>query len=156
MAIMLFNNQMINQNYCPIVFYPNITKQIIEAIESNDSDEKIDALFHHAYFNTINKLNRKSVIKSQKEVMQIINNHQEMLRDLYQIESLGLFGSFARGEQNEYSDLDIWIRVKGWLGYQTKYLIKHLLETMLDIAVDINYWTENHAKTVFHDSLKIF
>lgn len=156
MAIMLFNNQMINQNYCPIVFYPNITKQLVEAIESSESHNKIYAQFHHAYFNTLNKLNRRHNTKSQKEVVSLILNHQHMLKDLYKIESLGLFGSFARDDQNEYSDIDIWIKVNGWISYQTKYLIKSLLETILDLGVDINFWTPNHARTVFHDSLKIF
>ena len=156
MTIMIFNCQMIKQKYCPIVFYPNITKQLVEAIESSESQNKIYAQFHHAYFNTINKLNRRHNTKSQEEIINLILNHQHMLKDLYKIESFGLFGSFARGDQNEYSDIDVWIKVYGWISYQTKYLIRSLLEAILDLGVDINFWTPNHARTVFHDSLKIY
>lgn len=156
MAILIFNCQMINLKYIPIVFYPSITGQMVRAIENNESDFKIEKMFRCAYLNTFNKLNFKRKVKSKEKVISIILNHKDMLKDLYQIESLGLFGSFARGEQNEYSDMDVWIKVLDKISNQKKYQIKSLLEGILDLAVDLNIWTPNLAKTVFHDSLKIF
>lgn len=156
MAIIILNWQMIKKKFCPVVFYPGITKQILKSIESDDSQNKIYALFNHAYFNTITKFNQKHEIKTQDEVVKLILNHEQLLKDLYEIKSIGLFGSFARDDQNEYSDIDVWIKTKSRISYQSKYLIKSFLATLLNLRVDLNFWDTNKSKTVFHDNLKIF
>lgn len=156
MAKLIFNWLLISQKYCPIVFYPSISRQIIKAIHEDADEHKLNTLFFHAYMNTSHKLNRKQNIKTQDEVKKLILTHQEMLKDLHGITSLGFFGSFARGDQHAYSDIDIWIKVDKQINYTAKFLIKKLLETMLETHVDLNIWTKNAADTVFHDSLKVF
>lgn len=156
MAKLIFNWLLINQKYCPVIFYPSISKRIIKSIVEGADEHKLNALFFQAYMNTSHKLNRKQKIKTQDEVKKIILEHQEMLRDLYDVTPLGLFGSFARDDQHAYSDVDIWIKSDKNITYTTKFLIKKLLETMLETHVDLNIWTQNAADTVFHDSLKVF
>ncbi|MBN3490240.1 nucleotidyltransferase domain-containing protein [Acholeplasma equirhinis] len=156
MAKLIFNCLLISQEYCPVIFYPSISKQIIKAIIDDAEAHRLELLFFHAYMNTVNKLNRKQKVKTQDEVIQMMQAHQEMLKDLYGITSIGLFGSFARGDQHAYSDMDIWIKSDRLISYKDKFLIKSLLETMLDAHVDLNIWTKNVAETVFHDNLTVF
>lgn len=156
MAKIIFNWMLINQKYCPVIFYPSLSKRIIEAIHAGAEATQLEALFNHAYSNTVHKLNRKQKTKTQDEVKKCILEHKDMLENLYGITSIGLFGSFARGDQHAYSDIDIWIKSGNRISYTDRFLIKKLLETMLDAHVDLNIWSKNIADTVFHDSLKVF
>jgi uncharacterized protein len=48
-------------------------------------------------------------MKTQAEVLQILANQKPSLLATYQITRLGIFGSYARGQQTEASDLDILV-----------------------------------------------
>lgn len=51
-------------------------------------------------------------MKSTEEYLSILRSEKESLFRKYQISNLGLFGSVARHEQREDSDIDIyWINV---------------------------------------------
>ena len=46
------------------------------------------------------------MVQDKKELFALLRNHEEKIRDLG-VKRLGLFGSFARGEQNQDSDVDM-------------------------------------------------
>lgn len=48
-------------------------------------------------------------MKSTEEYLSILRSEKESLFRKYQISNLGLFGSVARHEQREDSDIDIYI-----------------------------------------------
>ena len=50
-------------------------------------------------------------MKSRNEYIAIIKQHAPELRQLFGIESLSLFGSVARGEQKEGSDVDLFAKM---------------------------------------------
>ena len=55
----------------------------------------------------------------------------------YGIETLGLFGSVARGEQNEKSDIDVCIRLKKpdfFVRMAIKEELEHLFHTEIDLV----------------------
>ena len=55
----------------------------------------------------------------------------------YGIETLGLFGSVARGEQNEKSDIDVFIRLKKpdfFVRMAIKEELEHLFHTEIDLV----------------------
>jgi predicted nucleotidyltransferase len=59
------------------------------------------------------------------------------LREKYAIRSLGVFGSFVRGEQQRGSDLDLLVefeRAPGFLGFLA---LEEELSTLLDVPVDL-------------------
>lgn len=71
------------------------------------------------------------------------DNSREILRDYkarstekYGIETLGLFGSVARGEQNEKSDIDVFIKLRK-TSYYTLMDIKDDLEQVFRQKVDL-------------------
>ena len=45
-------------------------------------------------------------MKSLEEIRTILRSHQPELKKRYHVEEIALFGSYARGEQTEASDLD--------------------------------------------------
>jgi uncharacterized protein len=48
-------------------------------------------------------------MKTLEEIKQILRQSKPLLQEQYQITQLGIFGSYARGEQTEESDVDVLI-----------------------------------------------
>lgn len=44
---------------------------------------------------------------TQKEILLYLKEYKELKKDEYHIKKLGIFGSYARGEADENSDIDI-------------------------------------------------
>jgi predicted nucleotidyltransferase len=61
---------------------------------------------------------------------------KEDLAAKYSISRLALFGSFARGEQTETSDVDLWVEFEGRIGSRFIELADEL-EDRLGVKVDL-------------------
>lgn len=48
-------------------------------------------------------------MKTKEEILQVLARQKPWLLETYQIDRLGIFGSYARGQQTETSDLDILV-----------------------------------------------
>lgn len=75
-------------------------------------------------------------MKKLEELRRIINRHREELEGKYKVKNIAIFGSYARGEQNEESDIDILVEFKEPVGF----LFIHLgdfLEEILGAKVDL-------------------
>mgnify|MGYP001598741241 CR=1 FL=1 len=55
-------------------------------------------------------------MKPLEELMMKLASHRDDLRRRYRVKEMGLFGSFARGEANESSDLDILVELEEPIG----------------------------------------
>ena len=42
-------------------------------------------------------------------VIEILKNHEELIKHKYGVKRIGIFGSFARGEAKEGSDIDVLV-----------------------------------------------
>jgi len=47
-----------------------------------------------------------------KKMKTVLAAHREIMKRKYKVEELGLFGSYARGEQKKTSDIDILVKFK--------------------------------------------
>lgn len=75
-------------------------------------------------------------MKTKDEIIAVLRQCKPELGDKYGIEKLGIFGSVARGEQTEDSDVDVC--VEGQLrGFFALAGIKQDLEELLGCKVDI-------------------
>lgn len=54
---------------------------------------------------------RNQPMKTKEEILQVLTQQKPWLLETYQIAKLGIFGSYARGQQTETSDLDLDILV---------------------------------------------
>ena len=70
---------------------------------------------------------------TQQEIKNIILNH---LKD-YQPVSVGIFGSFARGESTKKSDIDILVKFKVAPSLLTLIKLENELSDLLGIKVDL-------------------
>ena len=53
---------------------------------------------------------------SLQNILQILRQHKPELQRKYPISRLGVFGSYARGEATEKSDIDIAVEINGPMG----------------------------------------
>ncbi|MCY4090800.1 MAG: nucleotidyltransferase family protein [Caldilineaceae bacterium] len=75
-------------------------------------------------------------MKSVEEIREILRSHQTELKRRYHVEEIALFGSYARGEQTDASDLDILVTLSAPLGWEFVDLHDYLVE-LLETEVDL-------------------
>jgi len=46
---------------------------------------------------------------TKDDVLQRLRQHKRMLQERYGVERIGLFGSYAKGEQTAHSDIDLFV-----------------------------------------------
>ena len=73
---------------------------------------------------------------SLDEIRDILQSHKEELRVKYHVKELGVFGSFARGEESNKSDIDILVDFDEPIGWEYIDLISYL-ESILGLKVDL-------------------
>ncbi|MBF0467121.1 MAG: nucleotidyltransferase family protein [Nitrospirae bacterium] len=49
------------------------------------------------------------IIKTIDEIKTIINSNREVLESRFKVKTIGVFGSYVRGAQNKWSDIDILV-----------------------------------------------
>lgn len=54
----------------------------------------------------------KVQIVTKHEIIQFLTMHKQELFEKYSVTKIGLIGSYARNEQNDYSDIDLLIEFK--------------------------------------------
>lgn len=75
-------------------------------------------------------------MKDIKWIKNILEKHREEIREKYGVVILGVFGSYARWEQNEASDVDILIEIEKPIGLKFFELFDEL-EKLLGCKVDL-------------------
>ena len=84
------------------------------------------------------KLNMRPML-STKEIIAILKKFKAESASKYGITSLGLFGSFARNQQRETSDVDVFVTLKE-SDFFVLERIKEELESLIHSNIDIvNY-----------------
>jgi predicted nucleotidyltransferase len=74
---------------------------------------------------------------SKEEIIRILKNEKDGLRKKYKADLRGIFGSVARGEENENSDIDILAEFYSNATLLDLSGIKNYLEERLKYKVDI-------------------
>ena len=68
-------------------------------------------------------------------ILNYLKEHYSEFKNKYNVEKIGLFGSYARGEATENSDIDIFVKMKPSLFDMVA--IKEQIENDLNRKVDI-------------------
>ena len=66
-----------------------------------------------------------------------MKSYLESLKLKYQVKSLGVFGSFVRGEATANSDLDLLVEFKGDVTFDNYMDLKFLLEDLFKRKIDL-------------------
>jgi predicted nucleotidyltransferase len=67
-------------------------------------------------------------------VLKILAEHRDELHQRFDVKSLALFGSVARGEATETSDVDLLVEFERPVGLFHFFTVQHYLEDILGVA----------------------
>ncbi|MBK8884613.1 MAG: nucleotidyltransferase family protein [Bacteroidales bacterium] len=78
-------------------------------------------------------------MKTRDQILTFLSQNKKLFRDKFHIVRIGLFGSYARGEQNLDSDIDLLVEFEDNTQelYDLKLQIKDFFRASLGIEVDI-------------------
>jgi uncharacterized protein len=76
-------------------------------------------------------------MKTLEDIKQWLVQHKAELQEKYKISSLGIFGSYVRGEQTETSDVDILVEFSETPGLLKFVNLENHLSDNLKIKVDL-------------------
>jgi len=76
-------------------------------------------------------------MKTQTEVLQMLAQQKSSLLETYQITRLGIFGSYARGEQTDDSDIDILVEYEKAPSLWQLIELRDYLSELFTIKVDV-------------------
>ena len=71
-----------------------------------------------------------------KEVIRLIRNNYNFLNTEFRVSKIGVFGSGAKGNITEDSDLDLVVEFEGPIGFKFNSLVEYL-ENLLGRKVDV-------------------
>jgi len=71
-----------------------------------------------------------------EEIKQKLREHKPELKEKYNVEEIGIFGSYVHGDQAESSDIDLLVEFSEPVGWEIIDL-KEELEKLLDRPVDL-------------------
>jgi predicted nucleotidyltransferase len=75
-------------------------------------------------------------MKKLEEIKKILSEHKEEIRERYGIVIIGVFGSYARGEEEEGSDIDILVEIERPIGLKF-FEFWDRLEGIVGLRVDV-------------------
>ncbi|MFH1993432.1 MAG: nucleotidyltransferase family protein [Pseudomonadota bacterium] len=76
-------------------------------------------------------------MKILDEIKKIINEHKLYLEEKYNVKSMGIFGSYLRGEQSGQSDIDILIEFHNPVDLFEFIKLENYLSEILGVKVDL-------------------
>ncbi|AAB98108.1 TPA: nucleotidyltransferase family protein [Methanocaldococcus jannaschii] len=76
-------------------------------------------------------------MKTISEIKDILRKHKKILKEKYKVKSIAIFGSYARNEQTEKSDIDILVEFYETPDYLKFFELEDYLSDLLGIKVDL-------------------
>lgn len=76
---------------------------------------------------------------TQQDILKRLKDHKLLLREKFYVTGIGLFGSFARNEANENSDIDLLVEINAPLEIykKTKEALHRYLKNLFGMNVDL-------------------
>lgn len=150
MSKIVHNFIQIKNGLAPTIFYHHQTNRLKKLIDENEIEGAMLEI-KNSYERTRHFNTRHELVSLQTIINKIIQV-KETLKEKYGVEEIYMYGSYAKGTENEYSDLDLFIKVNSQKkqDINNKYLLFDYLEKELGLFVDgiVN------DISFHHDSLK--
>ncbi len=80
---------------------------------------------------------------TRDNILNFLRHNKTLLRQRFGITSISLFGSYARGDANKDSDIDLLIETNN-KSFRNRYTLKKFLEESFQKKVDIGYLSSLH------------
>jgi predicted nucleotidyltransferase len=80
---------------------------------------------------------RKIKVTSLEEIREIIEQHKHELKRQFHVEKIGVFGSYARGDQKKRSDIDFLVTFDKAINYLELAGLKIYIEELTGLKSDV-------------------
>jgi len=96
-------------------------------------------------------------MKTRDDILNFLSQNKNYFRERFHIVKIGLFGSFARNDQNPTSDIDLIVEFKANTQnlYDLKREIKQFIKKELNLSVDIareKYIKPKYKKSILKET----
>ena len=91
------------------------------------------------------------------EIMTVLNRHRDHLFSVYPIKSMAIFGSYARQENTDESDLDVLVEFNDRIGIRFIDLAEEI-EDIVGLKVDLvsrNGIKDGYLKAIYPDLIYV-
>jgi len=72
---------------------------------------------------------------TKNSILSFLRDNKQLLSEKFQVRNIGLFGSYARGEENEKSDIDIIVDMPS--NFDVHYDLKEYLQNAFNKEIDL-------------------
>jgi predicted nucleotidyltransferase len=78
-------------------------------------------------------------MRTKAEILLFLKENKSLFREKFHIVRIGVFGSYARGDQNKNSDIDLLVEFEDNTQdlYELKIQLKEFFKNRLNLEVDI-------------------
>ncbi len=76
-------------------------------------------------------------MKSKEEILRTIKKDLAYLKEKFKVKSIGIFGSYVRGEQTKTSDIDMLVEFDAPVGFFKFIELEDYLSEKLGVKVDL-------------------
>ena len=166
--LMLINYLLVRYNFKAIKYFKedlSTLDEVIDKYKANEKDlletyitlkESLSKNLDEDYYKNLRKV-------SLKDITSYLYENKEILQKKYQVESLAIFGSFAKEKERLDSDIDLIVRFERFIPLLKRNRYKEEIQEMIyqkfnrfsDIHIESELINENNIKT-FKDNIKIF
>lgn len=86
---------------------------------------------------------------TREQILDFLRQHKQEMHDRFGVVKIGLFGSYARGEAREDSDVDIAVELEGDRLFRKFFALEFFLKESLQKEIDLGI--ESTLKSIVRD-----
>lgn len=83
----------------------------------------------------INKKSKSNTVQTKESIINFLKENKVFIQEKFNVNRIGLFGSFARDEATQESDIDIVVNME--LSFDKFFELKYFLEAAFETKVDL-------------------
>jgi predicted nucleotidyltransferase len=77
------------------------------------------------------------MVMTREQILDFLRQNKQEMHDRFGVTKIGLFGSYARGEAREDSDVDIAVELEGDRLFRKFFALEDFLKTSLQKEIDL-------------------
>lgn len=74
---------------------------------------------------------------TKEEILNFLKTHRKEIEEKFGVVKIGIFGSFAKNENTDSSDIDIVVEIESDNNFRSFFGLKYFIEAHLGIEVDL-------------------
>ena len=149
LSVLIFNSYLYKNKYVPFILYHYNREYIKKKLDNGANEEGLHFYFSNFYNENKVFLNKYPKL-TKKELIDKLVENKKVILGIYNVSKLWIYGSFARDDANEYSDIDLYLELSEYdLDNLTE--LKKFLERILLRRVDFHI--EHYQKYTFFNNV---